>query len=372
MLGPSGCGKTTTLRMIAGFEEPSEGRVLLAGRDVTRIPASKRPVNMVFQAYALFPHMTVWDNVAFGLKVARVNRGEVDEARRGSAHPGQARRLREAQAGPALGRAAAARRSRAGSRQPAGGAPSGRAARRARLEAPQRAPARAEAHPGGDADDLRLCHARSGGGAHDVRPHRGHGPGHRRAGRDAARAVRAAGHAVRRGLHRCLEHHPPPPGRTRERTRLDEPRRGSTNHRARATGGGDRRASDDHPAREDQVRGGRGAGDASCGDGARRPLPRLHDAVHRGRRDGRSTRRPPAERRGAKAPGGRRRPGDLVVGGRPQLRDRHGRLRGGAEGRQRESWRSFRRRNERTRRPSEPRVQNQEEGKREWISRKGR
>ena len=79
MLGPSGCGKTTTLRMIAGFEEPSVGRVLLEGRDVTKVPASKRPVNMVFQAYALFPHMTVWDNVAFGLKVARVNRGEVDK-----------------------------------------------------------------------------------------------------------------------------------------------------------------------------------------------------------------------------------------------------------------------------------------------------
>ncbi len=79
MLGPSGCGKTTTLRMIAGFEEPSEGHVLLEGRDVTRVPASKRPVNMVFQAYALFPHMTVWDNVAFGLKIARVGRKDVAE-----------------------------------------------------------------------------------------------------------------------------------------------------------------------------------------------------------------------------------------------------------------------------------------------------
>jgi spermidine/putrescine transport system ATP-binding protein len=77
MLGPSGCGKTTTLRMIAGFEEPSAGRILLGGQDVTYVPPAKRPVNMVFQAYALFPHMNVWDNVAFGLKIKKVPKGEV-------------------------------------------------------------------------------------------------------------------------------------------------------------------------------------------------------------------------------------------------------------------------------------------------------
>jgi spermidine/putrescine transport system ATP-binding protein len=77
MLGPSGCGKTTTLRMIAGFEEPSVGRILLGGQDVTYVPPAKRPVNMVFQAYALFPHMNVWDNVAFGLKIKKVAKGEV-------------------------------------------------------------------------------------------------------------------------------------------------------------------------------------------------------------------------------------------------------------------------------------------------------
>jgi spermidine/putrescine transport system ATP-binding protein len=76
MLGPSGCGKTTTLRMIAGFETPDDGRVLLGGTDVTGVPANRRPVNMVFQQYALFPHMTVYDNVAFGLKVKGVARGE--------------------------------------------------------------------------------------------------------------------------------------------------------------------------------------------------------------------------------------------------------------------------------------------------------
>src|SRR5579862_6056804 len=67
LLGPSGCGKTTTLRMIAGFVEPSEGRVLIAGEDVTRLPPQKRTVGMVFQDYALFPHLTVEENIAFGL-----------------------------------------------------------------------------------------------------------------------------------------------------------------------------------------------------------------------------------------------------------------------------------------------------------------
>ncbi len=79
MLGPSGCGKTTMLRMIAGFEIPTMGRVLIAGQEMTRVPPAKRPVNMVFQAYALFPHMTVWDNVSFGLKIKRVNRREAEE-----------------------------------------------------------------------------------------------------------------------------------------------------------------------------------------------------------------------------------------------------------------------------------------------------
>jgi spermidine/putrescine transport system ATP-binding protein len=76
LLGPSGCGKTTTLRMIAGFEVPDAGRIVLQGQDVTRVPANRRAVNMVFQQYALFPHMSIYDNVAFGLKVKRVPRSE--------------------------------------------------------------------------------------------------------------------------------------------------------------------------------------------------------------------------------------------------------------------------------------------------------
>src|SRR5690349_11305429 len=79
MLGPSGCGKTTTLRMIAGFEQPTEGRILLDGNDMAYTPPHKRNVNTVFQSYALFPHLNVADNVAFGLKRQKVGKHETRE-----------------------------------------------------------------------------------------------------------------------------------------------------------------------------------------------------------------------------------------------------------------------------------------------------
>lgn len=72
LLGPSGCGKTTTLRMIAGFEMPDEGKVLLNGKDITKLPPYQRPINTVFQRYALFPHLNVYDNIAYGLKLKKV------------------------------------------------------------------------------------------------------------------------------------------------------------------------------------------------------------------------------------------------------------------------------------------------------------
>jgi spermidine/putrescine transport system ATP-binding protein len=77
MLGPSGCGKTTTLRMIAGFETPTEGAIRLEGADVSRVPPHKRNVNTVFQHYALFPHMSVWDNVAYGPRSMKKDKAEV-------------------------------------------------------------------------------------------------------------------------------------------------------------------------------------------------------------------------------------------------------------------------------------------------------
>ncbi len=76
-LGPSGCGKTTTLRMIAGFEIPSEGEILLNGEDITKLPPHKRPINTVFQRYALFPHMSIFENIAFGLKQKKTPKEEI-------------------------------------------------------------------------------------------------------------------------------------------------------------------------------------------------------------------------------------------------------------------------------------------------------
>ena len=78
LLGPSGCGKTTTLRLIAGFLAPDEGEILLDGRDISGIPPYKRPFNTVFQRYALFPHLDVYDNIAFGLKLQKVPTDEID------------------------------------------------------------------------------------------------------------------------------------------------------------------------------------------------------------------------------------------------------------------------------------------------------
>jgi spermidine/putrescine transport system ATP-binding protein len=77
MLGPSGCGKTTTLRMVAGFEQPTAGRVVIEGSDVAGLPSYKRPTNTVFQSYALFPHLSVGDNVAFGLRRKKVDKGDI-------------------------------------------------------------------------------------------------------------------------------------------------------------------------------------------------------------------------------------------------------------------------------------------------------
>ncbi|MCR5254449.1 MAG: polyamine ABC transporter ATP-binding protein [Acetatifactor sp.] len=78
-LGPSGCGKTTTLRMIAGFDMPTSGQILLDGEDITKVPANKRPINTVFQRYALFPHMNIFENIAFGLKLKKLPKDVIEK-----------------------------------------------------------------------------------------------------------------------------------------------------------------------------------------------------------------------------------------------------------------------------------------------------
>ena len=210
MVGPSGCGKTTTLRMIAGFERPTSGRIVLDGEDVAQTPPHRRNVNTVFQSYALFPHLNVADNVAFGLKYKKVAKSEREKLVARGARARPARRLREAQAGAALGRPAAARRAGARSRPAAARAAARRAAGCAR-RAPAQEPAGRAQDPAGDArHHVRVRHARPGRGAHDERPRRRHERRARRAERPAAGDVRGAGDAVRRGLPRRLE-----PGRSR-------------------------------------------------------------------------------------------------------------------------------------------------------------
>ena len=78
ILGPSGCGKTTTLRMIAGFETPTSGRLFFEGKDITDLPPYMRPINTVFQKYALFPHMNIYENIAFGLRIKKISEKEIE------------------------------------------------------------------------------------------------------------------------------------------------------------------------------------------------------------------------------------------------------------------------------------------------------
>ena len=107
LLGPSGCGKTTLLRIIAGLEEPSAGQVIQTGVDVTKLPPSRRDFGIVFQSYALFPNLTVAQNIAYGLENGRLPKIAGAGARRRDAQTGRAGRIRCALPGAAFGRAAA-------------------------------------------------------------------------------------------------------------------------------------------------------------------------------------------------------------------------------------------------------------------------
>ena len=82
LLGPSGCGKTTTLRILGGFETPDKGQVIFEGRDITNLPPNKRNLNTVFQKYALFPHMNIAENIAFGLKIKGKSKAYIDDTAR--------------------------------------------------------------------------------------------------------------------------------------------------------------------------------------------------------------------------------------------------------------------------------------------------
>ena len=209
MLGPSGCGKTSTLRLIAGFEKLDSGSIKLDGVDMAAKPPHKRPVNTVFQSYALFPHMTVAENVAFGLRYKKVGKAETARRVGEAMELVQLGTLASRRPGPALGRPAAAGRAGAGDRARTAGAAAGRAARRPGRAAARGSAGRAQADPGDARDHVRLRHARPGRGADDERPGRGDEGRARRAVRRAAGALRGAGDGVRGELPRDVQ---PDPG----------------------------------------------------------------------------------------------------------------------------------------------------------------
>ena len=212
LVGPSGCGKTTALRMLAGLEEISEGEIRIGDTIVNDLTPKERDIAMVFQSYALYPHMTVEENLAFGLKLRKLPKSEVAERVQPRGEDPPDRGVPEAQAARALGRSASARRDGPRDRPRAAGLPDGRAALEPRREA-ARADARRDPPAAAAArrdDDLR--HARPGRGDDDGRPRRRHERRAPAAGRHAAGALRPAGQRVRRGLHRLA---------------LDQPRRGA-------------------------------------------------------------------------------------------------------------------------------------------------
>ena len=171
LIGPSGCGKTTLLRIVAGLVPPDSGRVLIGGRDVTSLPPEQRGIGLVFQSYALFPHLSVFENVAYGLRARGSDAGRDRTRRPPRARDGRPRRPGRRRR-PALRRRAAARRGRA-----RGGHRARRpAARRAALE-PRSEPAppdarRASAGSSRRSDPVDPRHARPGGGPRDRRPDR--------------------------------------------------------------------------------------------------------------------------------------------------------------------------------------------------------
>ena len=249
IVGPSGCGKSTLLRMVAGLEEISDGEIWIAGRVVNDLEPSERDIAMVFQNYALYPHMTVYANMAYGLKIAKVPRGRDQGARRQGGGDPRARAVPAQKAARALRRPAPARRDGPRDRPPALGVPVRRAAFQPRCQAARAdAPRDPEAAPRA-AHDLALRHPRPGRGddagrADDRHERRPHG-----ADRHARRGLPPAGNNLRRQLHRLAADEPG--ARPRRRRGLHRRRPAAA---AAGAGAARRRAGDGNPARARRAR----------------------------------------------------------------------------------------------------------------------
>ena len=171
-VGPSGCGKSTLLRLIAGLEDVSGGAIEIDGVDVAKEPPAKRGLSMVFQSYALYPHMSVRNNIAFGLKMAGQPKDVIEQQGNEGGDHAEPDRLSRPAAGPALRRPAPARRHRPGHRARAEGVPVRRAAVESRRGAAR--PDAARDHPTASVaeDDDGLCHPRPDRGDDDGRQDR--------------------------------------------------------------------------------------------------------------------------------------------------------------------------------------------------------
>ena len=183
LVGPSGCGKTTALRMVAGLETITDGAITIGGRVINDMTPKERDIAMVFQSYALYPHLSVADNIAFGLRLRRMPQNVVQERIGVGSADARPDALSRPQAEAALRRPAPARRDGTRDRPRAEGLPDGRAAVEPRREAARpdaRRDREAPARPRHD-DDLR--HPRPGRGDDDGRPCRGHEPRRAPAGR---------------------------------------------------------------------------------------------------------------------------------------------------------------------------------------------
>ena len=238
LVGPSGCGKSTTLRMLAGLEPVDEGTIHIGDRDVTDVPPKDRDIAMVFQSYALYPHMTVAENIGFHLKVKRIPKAERDRRVREAAAVLDLERLPRPQAGQAVGRPAPAGRHGPGDRARAAGVPDGRAAVQ-----PRRPAARPDPHPdrrpaAPPRRDDRVRHPRPGRGDDDGRPRRRPRPRRAAAVRLAEGPLHRPGQPLRRRVHRLAADEPA--GGHRRRRRGDV-RRADRAADARAARRADRR-----------------------------------------------------------------------------------------------------------------------------------
>ncbi len=202
LLGPSGCGKTTLLRMLAGFETPDQGRILLGGNDIAQVMPHQRPVNMMFQNYALFPHLSVRDNIAFGLKRASMPRGEIDARVKEMVALVRLEGLEKRKPDQLSGGQTPARGPGALAGAPSAGAAARRAAGRARQEAARKHSGRIDRAATAPRHDLHHRHPRPGRGDDDGRPNRRDGQRPARTGCAAAQALRGAAVALGRRVRR--------------------------------------------------------------------------------------------------------------------------------------------------------------------------